>query len=42
MGRVTVGISAHAMDHISPMMTAGNQKSIGMTVLLRGMNVAPL
>jgi hypothetical protein len=39
---MNVGISVHAMDHISLMMTAGNQKSIGMTVLLRGINGAPL
>jgi hypothetical protein len=30
------------MDQILMMMTAGNQKSIGTPVLLRGINVAPL
>jgi hypothetical protein len=37
---MSVGVSVHDMDRISLMITAGNQKSIGRTVLLRGINVA--
>jgi hypothetical protein len=37
MGRgINVGISVHAIDHISLMMTADNQKSIGRGSLRRG------
>jgi hypothetical protein len=37
MGRgINVGISVHAIDHISLMMTAGNQKSIGRGSLRSG------
>ena len=39
LGRGTKdGLSIHAIHHISLIMTKGNQKSIGMTVLLCGIN----
>jgi hypothetical protein len=39
---VPVGVSVNAIDHISVMTIAGNQKSSGMIVLLCGINIAPL
>ena len=42
LGRGTKdGLSIHAIHHISLIMTKGNQKSIGMTVLLCCINAGP-
>jgi hypothetical protein len=39
---MSFGVSVNTIDHISVMTITGNQKSNGMTVLLCGINIAPL